>query len=283
MEIRPAADLLCDVLKLSAIYPISLVMDQKTADASIHSAMKIPAVFALYLAVDGRSPITIRPTNAATWGSTTTTSGTVIDVAKTNHPTESLFHELLHADLKLNGYLQHLTFVRISQETIVQSLAGALDNELQHHRMFKEFVDAGFSPELFYNDEDDQTYIDIRKELKRTNPKKCSAASYFLQYLSVIAPGGAGGEEKRKQLENLFRAKVPKDKMKQLDEAAKELINWGTLTAIDPGPTIVKILESLGPFDGWWIGTSQNFPDDGYFTGSSFTPVDANRYARANP
>src|SRR3546814_16245939 len=64
-----------------------------------------------------------------TWGSETTALGTTISVARTAHPSESLMHELLHADLKLKGFRQHLTMLRVDENDMVQHVVQALENE----------------------------------------------------------------------------------------------------------------------------------------------------------
>lgn len=110
-------------------------------------------------------------------------------------------------------------------------------------------------------------------------PEKTSAAEYFLKYLSVIAPGGAGGEGKRAQLDRFFRKKVPPDKLTRVDAAAQKVRTWGAATTPDPGPVITEIIAALGDYDGWWIGSSEDFPTAGHFTGSTFTADEAVRFA----
>lgn len=256
-------------------------MDQAEADALITEALANTSVASLYQWADALSPITIKPSDGKTWGSETTPDGTVISVAPTRYPAESLYHELLHADLKVKGYRQHSTFVRVTDNNLVQALANALDNELQHHRMYPAFVAAGFDPEHFYHDGDEATFATIRKKLKRLTPATTHAATYFLIYLSIIAPGGRGDEEKRAQLDRFFRMKVPTNKLRLVDEAADKVREWGIASDVDPGPLIVEIIAGLGDFGGWWLGASENFPEDGHFTGAPFTLDDAQRFLKS--
>lgn len=253
-------------------------MDQKTATALVASALTNTTVAKLYAAVDALSPITIEPSDKKTWGSTTDAFGTTVSAAMTNYPAESLYHELLHADLKLSGYRQHVTYVRVSDDPLPEFMANALDNELQHHRIFPSFAAAGFNPEHFYNDDDDRTYARVRTELKRADPAKTNSATYFLHYLSVIAPGGKGGEDKRSQLDRFFRMRVPADKMARVTAAADKVRAWGSSTENDPGGLTADIIAGLGDFDGWWIGASEQFPTDGHFTGEPFSIADASRF-----
>jgi hypothetical protein len=253
-------------------------MDQAAADDLIADALTNAAVATLYRSVDALSPITVEPSNGNTWSSRTMGAGTVISVALTRYPAESLYHELLHAHLKVKGYRQHVIYVRVTDNNSAQALADALDNELQHHRMFPAFVAAGFDAENFYHDGDDATFATIRTALKRLKPADTHAATYFLKYLSIIAPGGRGGEDERAQLDRFFRMKVPADKLLLVEEAAAKVRAWGTATDADPGPLTVGIIAGLGDFGGWWIGASQNFPADGHFTGAAFTFDDAQRF-----
>ena len=137
---------------------------------------------------------------------------------------------------------------------------------------------AGFDPEHFYHDGDKATFATIRQGLKRLNPANTHAATYFLKYLSIIAPGGRGGEEKRAQLDRFFRMNVPADKLRLVDEAADKVRAWGSATEVDPGPLTVEIIAGLSDFGGWWLGASQDFPTDGHFTGAPFTVGDAQRF-----
>jgi hypothetical protein len=255
-------------------------MDQKIARALVSDVLAAnAAVKALYDHVDALSPIVVTVSSEETWSSKTTAVGTEISVAPTAHAAESLFHELLHAELKLSGFRQHLTFVRINDDSSIPSLAGALDNELQHHRMFAKFIATGFDPAHFYHDGDDRTYDQVRAELKKMDPKRSSASDYFLKYLSAISPGGSGSDTKRRQLQGFFRAKVPRAKMDLVDTAAAKLLAWCASGEIDAGAVVRDIIKALCDCEGWWIGASTTFPSDGHFVGKPFSLADAERFA----
>lgn len=245
-------------------------MDQQTASDVVNAALSDDRVALLYNEVNARSPIRVIPSEDEYWGSSTDSNGTTIVIAPTAYPAESLYHELLHASMKLNGYRQYLTFLRAVDGSVPRLVAEALDNELQHHRMFPLFVAEGFDSTRFYHDGDDRTYSRIRHELKRMKPKKTLAAEYFMKYLSVMAPGGAGGDDERSKLDQFFQNSVPLDKLTKVHKAAEKVRNWSVSETLDPGPTIIEIIGALGDLEGWWIGTSQDFPTAGYFTGPSF-------------
>jgi hypothetical protein len=250
-------------------------MDQETVDELLRIALNNQSVATLYETINAASSISIEPSIESYWASSTDPIRTIISIAPTSYPAESMFHELLHAQMKLKGYKQYLTFVRTADNALVKVLSEALDNELQHHRMFPVFVNAGFDPKRFYNENDYKAYTIVRKELKKMKPEKTSPGEYFLKYLTIVAPGGAGGERQRQQLKNFFKARVPNEKMKKIDQAFEELNSWRISSATDPGPTILKIMTILGDMEGWWIGISQDFPKAGYFIGKPFTSMEA--------
>ena len=158
----------------------------------IQKAMSIDAVKDLYACVSEQSPITIKSIGKGPWGSTTENGQTTISVAPTQWPSESLSHELLHAKLKLLGYRQYSTVCSMNNDQgLLKSIVEALDNELQHHRMFTEFLTMGFNPIHFYFDGDTDAYRTIRKEIKLMGPST-HVGQFFLKFVTVIAPGGRG-------------------------------------------------------------------------------------------
>lgn len=254
-------------------------MLQQDADALVAKGLENAAVRSLYDEVNASSPIKIVPDEGHCWGSITRTAGTEISVAVTAFPAESLYHELLHAQLKIGGYRQYNQYLQAAVSFPLNVLGDALDNELQHHRFFSKFTDAGFNPAHFYHDGDVEAYDRIRQDIGDRNPADTSAATYFLRYLTVLSPGGHGSEEEREGLKQYFSEKVPKDKMQAVAAAAAEVLAFGASDRLDPGDTIVKVAQRLGGFQGWWVGKSQNFPDDGVFTGKVFTFDDAQAFA----
>ena len=103
-------------------------------------------VDALYTKIEGLTPIHVIPSSDLTWSSETKGGTTTIEFADTINPAESLYHELLHADLKTGGYLQY-NLVNWGHNPLAQKVSGlltALDNELQHHRIYSTFIGAGF-------------------------------------------------------------------------------------------------------------------------------------------
>lgn len=255
-------------------------MTQKEADALVAKGLEHAAVRALYDEVNASSPITIVPDEGHCWGTFTASAGTEISVAGAAFPAESLYHELLHAQIKIGGYRQYNQYLQAATSLPLAVLGDALDNELQHHRFFSKFQGAGFNPAYFYHDGDDESYRHIRRDIERLDPAATSAATYFLRYLTVLSPGGRGSDAEREALKQFFFEKVPKEKMDAVKAAAAEILAFGESDNLDPGDVIVNVAQRLGGFQGWWVGKSQNFPDDGVFTGEAFTIDDAQEFAK---
>jgi len=256
------------------------LMTQQEADELVTKGLENAAVRALYDEVNASSPIISVPDEGHCWGSITRPGETEIFVAPTAFPAESLYHELLHAQMKIGGYRQYDQYVQTAASFPLNVLGDALDNELQHHRFFSKFTDAGFDPARFYHDGDGESYEHVRRDIESMDPAGTSAATYFLRYLTVLSPGGHGSDAEREALKQFFFERVPNEKMDAVEAAAADVLAFGESDELDPGETIVNVARRLGGFHGWWVGKSQNFPDDGVFTGDAFTMADAAAFAK---
>jgi hypothetical protein len=101
---------------------------------------------------------------------------TVIQVADTAHPAEAFYHELLHADLENSGYIPYRVVLTVVPKGLQPpGLLGALDNELQHHRIFGRYMAAGLAPESFYADTDADDFrgvpAKVRELTKGSSPR----------------------------------------------------------------------------------------------------------------
>jgi hypothetical protein len=81
-----------------------------------------------------------------------------------------------------------------------------LDNELQHHRMLPRFSQLGLPGRRFYCDADKHTYAAARARLQQMNSAS-HPGQFLLQFVSVIALGGAGDEKQRQPLMNFIKAR----------------------------------------------------------------------------
>jgi hypothetical protein len=254
------------------------VPTERNADELVAEALRHPAVSALYSVIEAKTPISIEAGAAErTWGSKTSDGKTAITVTPTKHPAAALFHELLHAKLKLGGYRQYSVWVCMDEPKLdyVISIGEALDNELQHHRMIKEFLDAGFEPEEFYHDDD----VDALKHARRgvQGLKKSAAPEEFLlPYMTIIAPAGLGTAQQKNGVRNMFKANSSPAVWEILTGVERAFADWSAQGGLDAGDTIVNILRLIGGYDRTWVGVSQEgFPTSGQFIGQPFTAQDA--------
>lgn len=249
----------------------------------VAEALKSSAADALYKSLSVRGTITFDHNDAGTeWSSATINGATTIIAAPTNHPAAALYHELLHAKLKLDGYRQYLTIVSMSaKRRLLQHVCEPLDNELQHHRMIGEFLAAGFPADQFYNDEDVTAIKELRRALQGLK-RDALPEEFLLPFLTVLAPGGVGSVEDRQRLKNLFRANSPRLVWQALSSIEECFAAWSNMATLDAGETIVQILRELG-YDQTWIGVSQDFPDAGKFVVKPFTIEEAQAWVAAHP
>lgn len=242
----------------------------------IDEARKMPAVDQLYQSVEKITDIEVIEGAGDYWESSTSNGKTTITTGKSNNPAASLFHELLHAEMKNSGYAQYTYAVTTNAVGKgVTPILEALDNELQHHRFYPKFAAAGFKPNEFYSPKDKGAFRDTRKELQKMGTGTAPQA-YFLKLLTVIAPGGFGSEDDRRKLRFFLNARCGATTEGIMYDAEAEIQSWAKSTTLDQGPAINSILKRLG-FDGVWVGKSKNFPDDGLFIGQPFDVADAIR------
>lgn len=238
----------------------------------VNKARKNPKVEALYRTVDAVSPISLSTRQDGFWSHTLIHGKSTIGVSPTQNPEESLYHELLHADLKNNGYNSLLIQAGVEERMgELMALLGPIDNELQHHRMFDRFVADGFASERFYCDADAKTFVDMR-EVLRGMPSDLPAAIMLLQFLGIIAPGGVMNDAERNELRALVRSKALPSTFEQLEHVEGIIKHWAANGEAGPELAVVAILKALGRYDRTWIGASPaDFPNSGYFIGQPFS------------
>lgn len=237
----------------------------------IEDALKNDGVKALYDKVHAQTPIAVVEQNAGTWGSTTVNGQTTIEATPTKRPAAALAHELLHANLKNRGYKQYTIMCSMdTQQSLLKPICEALDNELQHQRMIDDFLALGFAKEDFYHDDDAGAFRQVRNAVKGMS-KDRHPCEFLYQYFTVLAPGGVGSDGERQQLKNFFKARCTPETWQMLQAIEADFQTWRTATTLDAGPTIAGILKHLGCFNLSWIGTSQDFPTNGYFVDNEFS------------
>jgi hypothetical protein len=238
----------------------------------VDDARQSPVVEALYKQVSAKTPINVELAGGVSWASKTVGGETTIRAANAQYPAAALYHELLHADLKNSGYRQYSQFLFTNRRTLaLKGILEALDNELQHHRIFGSFTGAGFAADTFYADDDISTYRVIREDLAGMR-RSAPARDYLLRFLTVIAPGGCGSDDDRCSLRDFLFYKAGPNTRGKLETIENHIAAWTASTEMDPGHTLLAIIHALGDYGGAWFGANQDFPSGGHFTGNPFSP-----------
>lgn len=215
------------------------------------------------------------------WESSIVNGKAIIRMAKTARPMASFAHEILHLRLSARGYRHILGSGNPDQavNSIAQDLLSALDNELQHHRIFPEFLSAGFANDEFYTDEDDEDWVDVETHVRALSGTE-TPSIVLLAYLSLIAPGGGWPEGKREEIADLLRAKIAPVTWNKLLTVKAAIDAWSLQAEMDPTQTIVSIFEALGDLDGTFIAENVNSYPAGAFIPRSMTPQQFEDLAR---
>jgi hypothetical protein len=247
-------------------------MTEIDAQAIVDEALANEAVKSLSDEVEAQTPVEINLGSAhACWSSITKDGRTKIGIAPTARPAPSMAHELLHARLKIRGYRQYLTTTSLDpRPELLSDIGQALDNELQHHRMYPEFLKMGFSPDQFYHDGDEADFEELRTTIAAISPAT-HPGELLLTFVTLISPGGSESDEARSEVRRLFDERCGPENARRMAAIEREFEDWRTMSELDAGKTIVAILGHLEKFGRSWIATGMNFPGDGHFVAEAFT------------
>jgi hypothetical protein len=231
----------------------------------------VPTRKALYDFVAAKSSLTFLPSQSDIWHSKTAAGETTIWYSPTANPEACLAHELLHANLKLNGYKQYCVSVcDTPKRAVIAPLLSMLDNELQHHKFYPEFLTLGFAEAEMYHDSDS----DVREELRATIAALRSndqPEEFLRAFITIIAPGGSAPIQERVAWARLLEDKSPARYWRRLQTVREAFSDFAQSYSLDAGPTIIRILRALGGYDPTWIGPSEDgFPNEGYFVETPF-------------
>lgn len=204
----------------------------------------------------------------SSWGSNMESPGrAVIYAAPTTAPAESMAHELLHIRTQLLGYRRlRIDASRTLPLDFRGHLISALDNELQHHRMFPEYRRRGFSSTRFYRDDDTNTEAALRSELATND----SFRDLLVPFLSLIAPGGQLRESAKRKLRAQFFGKPFGDGFQRVEAI---LQSWARQHHLDAEAAVREIYLLVDPQQLTWLGygTEADFPGNGFFVGRPFS------------
>ncbi|SMD16430.1 hypothetical protein [Rhizobium sp. RU36D] len=215
------------------------------------------------------------------WSAKVGNGNALISMAVTERPLPSFAHEILHVCLSARGY-KHIVEIANEDEhkrDVLQAIAGSLDNELQHHRMFDEFVASGFDGGEFYHDGDDVSHNEVRQAVRELTPDQHPTAAFF-PWLTLLAPGGSWPDDEREDLTQLLQANVSMDTWDKL-QAIKDLIErWKQQASLDPTDTVAAIIETLGDFDNSFVSERNAYPV-GAFIPQGLTQEEFEAHAKA--
>ena len=222
--------------------------------------------------VEAKYELSIRIVDDTEWWSSVDGQKAVIAMTATARPMAAFAHELLHLRLSARGYRHILGSANHepAKNQVISGLLSALDNELQHHRMFPAFLSAGFSAREFYADSDDISYEAIQRQIG-TFSSNTSAACALYAYLPLIAPGGGWPTDMRDSVVDDLTRSVSAQVWQRLQAVKVAIDAWAGSDELDPTNAIVTILEALGEFDGTYITEDISLYPAGAFVPRSMT------------
>jgi len=205
------------------------------------------------------------------WGSCVDANGeAVVTCSRTDHPQACLAHELLHFDLQMKGYRRVLCGrPRWQSDAIPMRLIAALDNEVQHHKMFPNFRALGFPAQQFYNDDDKSTLSLLEQVFSDFLPK---AEDIVVDFLTVIAPGGSFPRKMRESFKNRMYDAWDGQFRSMFKKVEAIIFDWASGNSRDSQQIFTDVLTTIKPDLNMWLGYNDktSFPSNGFFIGPAF-------------
>ncbi len=201
------------------------------------------------------------------WGSSLEDGIARIYHTDTDHPAASLAHELLHIIVQLKGIRQlRVGFWTLDQTERLNRFMKAVNNELQHHKMFSHFTAAGFAPNEFYHDGDSN----IESYLGETVSRGFGSLIQLVpDFLTLLAPGGAISQQAQNELLNAFLAVNGGGFCSQLIAIRNIVRAWASTSSFDNVQVVKEIcLQMQNPCVAWFgFEKSARPPNTGFFVG----------------
>lgn len=195
--------------------------------------------------------------------------GTIL-FCKSKHPAACLAHELLHLSLQIRGFKKYILALSSSD---IEYLLYPLDNELQHHKMYKQFSQLGFQPNEFYGEDDKSTEGRLIQSLNRPIS---SIKDILLDFLTLIAPGGSISDERKNELITKFKKKANSAYSKQLNEIKNIFTDWAESQTLDSEQYLRRFFLVLENPTNIWLGfgSKNEFLKNGFFVDKKFRNLD---------
>lgn len=194
---------------------------------------------------------------------------------KCDNPAASLAHELLHIITQLNGYkkIELCTSPKLDTEDF-NILMAALDNELQHHKFYNQFISYGYKDKEFYVDSDKYTEIILRPKINSyIKSNNISLIKIIPDFLTTIGKGGHISEESKKEMIELFYSINNNQYETQLKNIQLLIERWSLSDSYDSIDIHKKIILEIQPKPNFtWFGLDKNNKDmnAGYYVDEEF-------------
>jgi hypothetical protein len=187
-----------------------------------------------------------------------------IGCADTPNPGAALAHELLHLEMKLRGCRSLYYIVPQGDPGFELTFQDCLNNELQHHKMYPEFIALGFQGDEFYGNEEPRT--------PNTGQPIIDIA---IRYFSAIAPGGRLPVEQRTAGENRILQEENGRHQDGLLKIRKAVEDWKSSSHYDIESTVRRIWKAIEKRPAWFgYLESDRPPAQGFFAGEVFDVLD---------
>ena len=192
------------------------------------------------------------------------------------HPSAAFAHELLHIKLQLTGYRRiRISISNIAEPQTSNRLMNCIDNEMQHHKFYDEFISLGFQADQFYCDADSGIEIFIENEISQINSSTVNASIVFF---SLIAPGGFLSDSAKSRLRAMLDKLDDGKHARCFKEIEKTVADWVGSPSADATEYIKRVLLAIKPQDNCtWYGfsnTERPADGDGVFVDKSFDVIE---------
>ncbi|MDO9631498.1 MAG: hypothetical protein Q7I92_06330 [Humidesulfovibrio sp.] len=187
-----------------------------------------------------------------------------IGYCECRHPASALAHELLHVKLRVRGFRQlAIGYSNVAQGDELVTVLECINNELQHIKIYDDFVALGLHQKTFYRDSDVSTVEEVRKEI---SVGTLTPLRVLVLFFTVHAPGGLVDQGERDELFGLLHCVSGGAYRNALYGIAKLLEQWRKDDSLDLEPYVKRIIHLIVPKSITWFGFDKcdRPPDRGF-------------------